>query len=547
MVTAVAMVALTLGGSAGLVEWPSTSGRALAGVPVFERAPSTQAARGNELDAGAGQPTPAPETPDDSLERARERRGDEVVRIGSSYTLAAGDRVDELVVVMGDATVEGHVAGDLVVVLGDMKLGPMAVVDGDVVVVGGTLGVQEGASTHRNLVVVGGALDAPSPFTPGGEQMVIGFKALGDSARGLVPWLLRGLLWGRPIVPDLPWVWAIVGVLLVVYLGVLLVFEQPVRATADVLRATPLKALVTGLAVVVLFLPVVVLLAATIVGLPVVPVALCVLIVAGIVGRVASAQWLGARIVSEGDASRLLFIRSFAIGCAVLIVAYMVPVLGGLVWALLGATGLGAAVLAFASAYRRENPPAAPPAPVVPPTPSMPHRDPAAAATFASAIPVGPFTSETVAQAVGTGPLGAPPLPPLASAASQSLAVMPRASFMDRLAAFVLDAILVAITIGILPTLDDEAFVPLFLGYRFVMWVWKGVTVGGIICHLRITKLDGSPMSGGEALVRSLGSLFSVAVFGMGCLWVLRDPDRQSWHDKMAGTFVVKVPHNWPV
>ena len=89
MVTVVAVVALTLGGSAGLVEWPLMSGRALARVRAFEGAPSTQAALGSEPDAGGGQPTPtAPETTDDSFERARASRG-EVVRVGSS-TLDGG-------------------------------------------------------------------------------------------------------------------------------------------------------------------------------------------------------------------------------------------------------------------------------------------------------------------------------------------------------------------------------------------------------------------------------------------------------------------------
>lgn len=450
--------------------------------------------------------------------------GDEVVRVGTSYTLPAGERRDQVVVVMGTATVDGHVAGDVVVVLGDLRLGPSAIVDGNIVVAGGSVGVREGASAHSDVVVIGGTLDAPSLFTPGGEQVVIGFKALGDGARGMLPWLFRGLLWGRPIVPELPWVWAVVAVLLAAYLAVLLVFEQPVRATAGVLHETPLKAFVTGLAVTVLFFPVVVLLAATVVGLLVVPVAVCALVAAGVVGRVASARWLGARIVSEGDASsRARLLRSFVIGSAVLIVAYMVPVVGGLVWALLGAAGLGAAVLTFASAYRIENPPAAPRPPVPPP--------PIATVEAGGGVPV---MSEGAASSRAAE-----------SATASTLALMPRAPFTDRLAAFVLDAILVAMVIGIAPTLDDEVFVPLFLAYRFGMWVWKGVTVGGIICQLRITKLDGSPMSGGEALVRSLGSLFSVAVFGIGCLWVLRDPDRQSWHDKMAGTYVVKVPRNW--
>ena len=42
-----------------------------------------------------------------------DRRKDDVVRIASDYALKAGDRVDNLVVVMGNATIEGHVLGDL--------------------------------------------------------------------------------------------------------------------------------------------------------------------------------------------------------------------------------------------------------------------------------------------------------------------------------------------------------------------------------------------------------------------------------------------------
>jgi hypothetical protein len=30
-------------------------------------------------------------------------------------------------------------------------------------------------------------------------------------------------------------------------------------------------------------------------------------------------------------------------------------------------------------------------------------------------------------------------------------------------------------------------------------------------------------------------------------LWILRDDQRQSWQDKIAGTFVVRVPRNWPI
>jgi uncharacterized RDD family membrane protein YckC len=57
--------------------------------------------------------------------------------------------------------------------------------------------------------------------------------------------------------------------------------------------------------------------------------------------------------------------------------------------------------------------------------------------------------------------------------------------------------------------------------------------------------MDGTAMRFVDGLVRGLASIFSVVVFGAGFLWVLRDPERQAWHDKIAGTYVVKVPRNW--
>jgi uncharacterized RDD family membrane protein YckC len=37
--------------------------------------------------------------------------------------------------------------------------------------------------------------------------------------------------------------------------------------------------------------------------------------------------------------------------------------------------------------------------------------------------------------------------------------------------------------------------------------------------------------------------VLSVAALGIGFLWILRDPQQQAWHDKIAGTIVVKVPN----
>src|SRR5690349_11683721 len=91
----------------------------------------------------AAPPLPAPPAPaaeqagaTDGAGESRSGSRDDVVRVASDYALPAGDSVRDLVVVMGNVTVDGHVRRDLVVVLGEAQLGPDAVVDGDLAVIG---------------------------------------------------------------------------------------------------------------------------------------------------------------------------------------------------------------------------------------------------------------------------------------------------------------------------------------------------------------------------------------------------------------------------
>jgi uncharacterized RDD family membrane protein YckC len=272
--------------------------------------------------------------------------------------------------------------------------------------------------------------------------------------------------------------------------------------------------------------PVSVVLAASVVGLAVVPFVLCALVIAWIIGKVGVALWIGGSLVGQpSPATRLLAVRSFVIGFAAICLAYMVPVLGFVVWSLSGVLGLGAATFAFMAAFRRENP--APPKPaalspvVVPPS-----------LVDDAPPPSSPALSDTAA---GGG-------------TTTTLTAFPKAAFLERTAAFALDIALVAIANGLID-LNDDVPVPvlLLLAYHIGFWTWKGTTVGGIICQLRVVRVDGSPLRFVDALVRGLSSLFSLAVLGLGCLWILKDPERQSWHDKIAGTYVVKVPRNWPL
>jgi uncharacterized RDD family membrane protein YckC len=74
------------------------------------------------------------------------------------------------------------------------------------------------------------------------------------------------------------------------------------------------------------------------------------------------------------------------------------------------------------------------------------------------------------------------------------------------------------------------------------MWAWKGTTIGGIVLNLQVVREDGRPLSFVTALVRSAAAVFSVLVLFLGMFWIGWDNQKQGWHDKIAGTVVVRLP-----
>jgi uncharacterized RDD family membrane protein YckC len=59
---------------------------------------------------------------------------------------------------------------------------------------------------------------------------------------------------------------------------------------------------------------------------------------------------------------------------------------------------------------------------------------------------------------------------------------------------------------------------------------------------LRVVRLDGRDIDWSTAIVRALGCFLSLAAVGLGFIWIALDPERQAWHDKIAGTVVVRTP-----
>jgi uncharacterized RDD family membrane protein YckC len=456
----------------------------------------------------------------------------DVVRIGSDYTLKSEDESGDLVVIGGTGTVEGRTRGDTVVIFGQSDIKGTAEINGNLVLIDTDTTVAEGARVRGDLVVIGGQFNAPADFAAGGNHVIIDNHTLGGRLAGVFTWITRGLLWGRPIVPQLRWMWAAVIVLFLVYLLVSLVFEKPVSEVADVLTDRPLSAFGVGLLVLLLIGPISVLLAVSIIGIAVVPLILCALLVAWVIGKVAGARWLGASIIPRTENPRSHTVAAFVLGFVLITAAYMVPILGFVTWTMMGVFGLGASALAFVAAYRRENP-----LPVPQPTVTAP-LPPVIRQTSGEMMVNSESRSMAVEPSAGTVVAPSPSI----------VATLPHASFRDRVAAGVLDLILVVLAYQLLDRFPrPNAFFLLLLAYNIGFWTWKGTTVGGIICQLRVVRVDGTPLRFVDALVRGLSAIFSLAVVALGMFWILRDPERQAWHDRIAGTYVVKVPRNWPL
>jgi hypothetical protein len=298
------------------------------------------------------------------------------ILVGQDYELAEGSSTTETVVVIGgNATINGHAQDDVVVLGGSVRLGPKAVVDGDV-----------------NLV--GGALDRDPASQVAGDVHVTHVS---------LPW---GWGWSWPVfaIPNLNGLWwqglaltfTIGRFALVLVLSMLMVVVAP-RWTAGIatrLVSTPGVSLVAGFAGEILFAPALVCLAVALIitvvgilllaGLPLVIAAFALLwvggyaVVAGLLGaRLRGTDWYvhGLRPVDVFIGSCILSSVSVVGQVLMLSPGWFAPLalfVRGTGWMIEYAAwtvGLGAALLAWLrprhNDFNRGSLP-----PVVPPLPS---------------------------------------------------------------------------------------------------------------------------------------------------------------------------------
>ena len=75
-----------------------------------------------------------------------------------------------------------------------------------------------------------------------------------------------------------------------------------------------------------------------------------------------------------------------------------------------------------------------------------------------------------------------------------------------------------------------------------LFWVYRQATPGKIAVGARIVDArTGDKPGTGQLVGRYLAYYVSIIPFMLGILWVAFDPRKQGWHDKLAGTVVVRT------
>ena len=179
-----------------------------------------------------------------------------------------------------------------------------------------------------------------------------------------------------------------------------------------------------------------------------------------------------------------------------------------------------------------------------------------------------PPTVVSPVPSVGPRPMQRPILAPAPAPMPTPAPAIAPFQFADsgqRFAAFLIDSFILVVLVGVLTGLatglfgsssDDAASIfacclnVLLLGGVFGYYTYfhanSGQTPGKKMLRIKVVSTDGSPVSTSKSMTRSFGYMFtwslsSFLVGYLGFLWILWDQDKQTLHDKMASTYVIKV------
>jgi uncharacterized RDD family membrane protein YckC len=150
-----------------------------------------------------------------------------------------------------------------------------------------------------------------------------------------------------------------------------------------------------------------------------------------------------------------------------------------------------------------------------------------------------------------------------AQLATHTQTQIPRAGFWVRFDALLIDLILLSVAggalLGIDPTsLSTPSVVEGVLGVFLLLAYFtyfegssSGQTIGKKILDIRVVDArTQGPIGFARALARNAVAYFVSPILLLGYLWMLWDPEQQTWHDKVGSSLVVPTDaypvEKWP-
>ncbi len=138
-----------------------------------------------------------------------------------------------------------------------------------------------------------------------------------------------------------------------------------------------------------------------------------------------------------------------------------------------------------------------------------------------------------------------------AGAVPGSIATAPKAGFWIRFVAIFIDGIIVGVVNSAVAAIfglntNGRSGLQILFGLVYYVYFWSnsspwpGQTIGSKLLNIRVIRTDGSDLSISQALIRYVGFVVSAVCLLIGLIWAAFDPNKQGWHDKIAGTYVVK-------
>ena len=140
----------------------------------------------------------------------------------------------------------------------------------------------------------------------------------------------------------------------------------------------------------------------------------------------------------------------------------------------------------------------------------------------------------------------------MASEATAVAVTTNKAGFWVRFFAILIDFIGVGIVSNIIagllssdPMSATGSSINTLIGVLYFCYFWSaqggGQTLGMRVLNLKVVRTDGSALTITQALIRYVGLFVSFICLFIGVIWVAFDADKQGWHDKIAGTYVLRT------